>query len=511
MTDLVRRTAAELADALVTGETTSVELTEAHLDRIAAVDGDVHAFLHVDHEGALEQARAADERRASGRPAGPLDGIPVAVKDVLTTKGLPTTCGSRILEGWVPPYDATLVTRLRAAGLPILGKTNMDEFAMGSSTEHSAYGPTRNPWDLDRIPGGSGGGSAAAVAAFEAPLAIGTDTGGSIRQPGAVTGTVGVKPTYGGVSRYGLVALANSLDQAGPVTRTVLDAALLHETIGGHDPLDSTSIDQPVPALVDAARRGAQGDMRGVRIGVVKELTGEGYQAGVQARFDESVQLLVDAGAEVVEVSCPSFVHALAAYYLILPSEASSNLAKFDAMRYGLRVFPDGVEDPSAEEVMRATRDAGFGDEVKRRIILGTYALSSGYYDAYYGQAQKVRTLISRDFAAAFESADVLVSPTAPTTAFKLGEKLDDPVAMYLNDIATIPANLAGVPGLSVPSGLADEDGLPTGFQVLAPAMADDRLYRVGATLEAALLDRWGGPLLAKAPELATAQKETAR
>ncbi len=510
-TDLLRRTAVELAEALAAGETSSVELTQAHLDRIAAVDGAVHAFLHVDAEGALAQARASDERRAADSLAGPLDGVPIAVKDVLTTKGLPTTCGSKILEGWVPPYDSTVVARLKAAGLPILGKTNMDEFAMGSSTEHSAYGPTRNPWDLDRIPGGSGGGSAAAVAAFEAPLAIGTDTGGSIRQPGAVTGTVGVKPTYGGVSRYGLVALANSLDQAGPVTRTVLDSALLHELIGGHDPLDSTSIDQPVPALADAARRGAGGDMKGVRIGVVRELTGEGYQAGVQARFDESVQLLVDAGAEVVEVSCPSFVHALAAYYLILPSEASSNLAKFDAMRYGLRVYPDGIEDPNAEEVMRATRDAGFGDEVKRRIILGTYALSSGYYDAYYGQAQKVRTLISRDFAAAFDSADVLVSPTAPTTAFRLGEKLDDPVAMYLNDIATIPANLAGVPGLSLPSGLADEDGLPTGFQILAPAMADDRLYRVGAALEAALLDRWGAPLLDKAPDLAAGatQKET--
>jgi aspartyl-tRNA(Asn)/glutamyl-tRNA(Gln) amidotransferase subunit A len=311
-----------------------------------------------------------------------------------------------------------------------------------------------------------------------------------------------VKPTYGGVSRYGLVALANSLDQAGPVTRTVLDAALLHEVVGGHDPLDSTSIDQPLPALVEAARQGATGDVRGLRVGVVKELTGEGYQAGVQQRFDESVQLLVDAGAEVVEVSCPTFVHALATYYLILPAEASSNLAKFDAMRYGLRVLPEGVEAPSAEEVMRATRDRGFGDEVKRRIILGTYALSSGYYDAYYGQAQKVRTLIARDFAAAFEQADVLLSPTAPTTAFRLGEKLDDPVAMYLNDLATIPANLAGVPGISVPSGLADEDGLPTGVQVLAPALADDRVYRVGAALETLLTDRWGGPLLDRAPAL---------
>ncbi len=506
MSDVTRRTAADLAEALATGETTSVALTQAHLDRIAAVDGSaesgVHAFLHVDTDGALAAAAASDERRAAGAPLHALDGVPIAVKDVLTTTGLPTTCGSRILEGWVPPYDATVVARLKAAGLPILGKTNMDEFAMGSSTEHSAYGPTRNPWDLERIPGGSGGGSAAAVAAFEAPLALGTDTGGSIRQPGAVTGTVGVKPTYGGVSRYGLVAMANSLDQVGPVTRTVLDAALLHELIGGHDPRDSTSIDQPLPGLVAAARQGAAGDLSGLRVGVIRELQGEGYQAGVLARFQESLELLTKAGAEVVEVSCPSFVHALATYYLVMPCEASSNLAKFDAMRYGLRVLPEGVDSPSAEEVMRATRDAGFGDEVKRRIILGTYALSSGYYDAYYGTAQRVRTLISRDFEAAFGQVDVLVSPTAPTTAFKLGEKLDDPLAMYLNDLATIPANLAGVPGISLPSGLADEDGLPAGFQVLAPAMADDRLYRVGAALEAALEERWGGPLLDKAPAL---------
>jgi aspartyl-tRNA(Asn)/glutamyl-tRNA(Gln) amidotransferase subunit A len=498
----IRKTAAELADALAAGEVTSVELTQAHLDRIAAVDGAVHAFLHVDAEGALAQAAASDARRAAGTPASALDGVPIAVKDVMVTEGLPTTCGSKILEGWIPPYDATVVARLREAGLPILGKTNMDEFAMGSSTEHSAYGATHNPWDLDRIPGGSGGGSAAAVAAFEAPLAIGTDTGGSIRQPGAVTGTVGVKPTYGGVSRYGLVALASSLDQAGPVTRTVLDSALLHEIIGGHDPKDSTSVDQPLPALVEAARLGAGGDLAGLRVGVITELSGDGWQPGVMTRFQESVDLLVKAGAEVVEVSCPHFVHALAAYYLILPAEASSNLAKFDAMRYGLRVVPEDIDNPSAEDVMRATRDAGFGDEVKRRIILGTYALSSGYYDAYYSQAQKVRTLISRDFEAAFEKADVLVSPTAPTTAFKLGEKLDDPIAMYLNDLATIPANLAGVPGISVPSGLADEDGLPAGTQILAPALADDRLYRVGAALEAALLAQWGGPLLDRAPAL---------
>ncbi|MDU0314648.1 Asp-tRNA(Asn)/Glu-tRNA(Gln) amidotransferase subunit GatA [Phycicoccus sp. M110.8] len=499
-TDLTRASAAELADGLARKEISSVELVQAHLDRIAAVDGAVHAFLHVDAEGALASAREVDDRRAAGdEDLHVLAGVPIAVKDVMATRGMPTTCGSRILEGWVPPYDATVVARLRAAGLPILGKTNMDEFAMGSSTEHSAYGPTHNPWDLDRIPGGSGGGSSAVVAAYEAPLAIGTDTGGSIRQPAAVTGTVGVKPTYGGVSRYGLVALASSLDQAGPCTRTVLDAALLHSVIGGHDPMDSTSIDAPAPPVVEAARRA---DVAGLRVGVIKELGGEGYQAGVRARFDEAVALLEGAGAEVVEVSCPSFDYALAAYYLILPSEASSNLAKFDAMRYGLRVLPEGVDAPSAEQVMAATRDAGFGDEVKRRIILGTYALSSGYYDAYYGQAQKVRRLISNDFAAAFEKVDVLVSPTSPTTAFKLGDKLADPMSMYLQDVATIPANLAGVPGMSLPSGLADEDGLPTGIQILAPATQDERLYGVGAALERMLVQSWGRPLLTQAPDL---------
>jgi aspartyl-tRNA(Asn)/glutamyl-tRNA(Gln) amidotransferase subunit A len=351
---------------------------------------------------------------------------------------------------------------------------------------------------LERIPGGSGGGSAAAVASFQAPLGIGTDTGGSIRQPAAVTGTVGVKPTYGTVSRYGLVALASSLDQAGPCARTVLDAALLHAVVAGHDPLDSTSIDAPVPPVVEAAR---QADVRGMRVGVVRELTGEGYQTGVQQRFDEAVAILREIGAEVVEVSCPHFPYALAAYYLILPSEASSNLAKFDGMRFGLRVGDDGTR--TTEQVMARTRAAGFGDEVVRRIILGTYALSAGYYDAYYGSAQKVRTLVQRDFAAAFEQVDVLVSPTAPTTAFRFGEKLDDPLAMYLNDVATIPANLAGTPGLSLPAGLAPEDGLPVGLQVMAPALADDRLYRVGAAVEAALLDRWGAPLLDSAPALA--------
>jgi len=490
---VIRRTAVQTAAAVASGETTAVATTQAHLDRIAAVDGDVHAFLYVDAEGALAQAARVD----AGELTGPLAGVPLAVKDVLCTRGLPTTVGSRMLEGWRPPYDATVVARLKAAGVVLLGKTNMDEFAMGSSTEHSAYGPTHNPWDLTRIPGGSGGGSAAAVAAFEAPLAIGTDTGGSIRQPASVTGTVGVKPTYGGVSRYGLVAFSSSLDQAGPCARTVLDAALLHEVIAGHDPADSTSIDAPVPPVVEAARRA---DVTGLRIGVVRELIGEGYEPGVQERFDEAVELLTSLGASVSEVSCPHFGYALPAYYLIAPSEASSNLARFDSVRYGLRVGDDGVR--SLEEVMSLTRAAGFGPEVKRRIILGTYALSSGYYDAYYGQAQKVRTLISRDFAAAFGQVDVLVSPSTPGVAFELGAKVDDPMAMYLQDAATIPSNLYGGPAMSLPVGLSQ--GLPVGLQVMAPTMRDDLLYLVGGALEEALLDRWGAPLLDYAAALST-------
>jgi aspartyl-tRNA(Asn)/glutamyl-tRNA(Gln) amidotransferase subunit A len=498
--ELVRRTAAELAGSIAAAEVSAVEVTRAHLDRIESVEPAVHAFLHVDGERALATAADIDRRRAAGEELGPLAGVPLALKDVLTYTGAPTTAGSRILEGWYPPYNATVTQRLVDAGIVILGKTNMDEFAMGSSTENSAYGPTHNPWDTDRIPGGSGGGSAAAVAAFEAPLAIGTDTGGSIRQPAAVTGTVGIKPTYGGTSRYGLIALASSLDTPGPCARTVLDAALLHTVIGGHDPCDSTSIDAPVPDVVGAAR---SGDVAGLRIGVVKELGGEGYAPGVEQRFTEAVDLLSSLGAEIVEVSCPHFDYALAAYYLILPSECSSNLAKFDAMRFGLRVGDDGVL--SAEQVMGITREAGFGAEVKRRIIIGTYALSSGYYDAYYGQAQKVRTLISRDFDAAFEQVDVLVSPTTPTTAFRLGERIDDPLAMYKNDLCTIPSNLAGNASASFPVGLAPEDGLPVGLQVMAPPLRDDRLYRVGAALERALEAQWGGPVLDRIPELVRA------
>ncbi len=500
MTDVTRRTAADLAAAIASGEVSALEIAQAHLDRIAKVDDKVHAFLHVDAEGALAAAQAVDEKRARCEKLGPLAGVPLALKDVFTTHGIPTTVGSKILEGWLPPYDATVTRKLREADIVILGKTNMDEFAMGSSTENSAYGPTHNPWDLDRVPGGSGGGSSASLAAFEAPLAIGTDTGGSIRQPAAVTGTVGVKPTYGGVSRYGLVAFSSSLDQGGPCARTVLDAALLHEVIGGYDPLDSTSINAPVPAVVEAAKLGATQGVAGVRIGVVKQFDGEGYAPGVLQRFHESVALLRELGAEIVEIDAPSFDYALPAYYLIAPSECSSNLARFDAMRYGLRVGDDGTH--SAEEVTALTREAGFGAEVKRRIMLGTYALSSGYYDAYYGQAQKVRTLIIRDFEAAFERADVLVSPTTPTTAFKIGERADDPMAMYLADLCTIPTNLAGNAGMSVPCGLAPEDGLPVGFQILAPALKDDRLYRVGAALEAALLDKWGHPILEEVPAL---------
>jgi aspartyl-tRNA(Asn)/glutamyl-tRNA(Gln) amidotransferase subunit A len=494
---MIRQSAAQMSAALAEGSTTSVELTQAHLDQIAAVDNNVKAFLHVDAEGALAQAKSVDAQRKSGEKLSPLAGIPLALKDVLAQRGVPTTAGSKILQGWRPPYDSTVVTKLKDAGLVILGKTNMDEFAMGSSTENSGYGPTFNPWDLTRTPGGSSGGSAAAVSAFQAPLAVGSDTGGSIRQPAALTGIVGVRPTYGAVSRFGLIAYSSSLDQAGPFGRTVLDTALLHEVMAGHDPKDATSINAPVPAVVAAAK---SGDVKGMKIGVIKQLQGEGYQKGVQARFDESLQVLASLGAEIVEVDCPNFEYALAAYYLIAPSECSSNLARFDAMRYGLRT--GDVDGASAEAVMSATRDAGFGREVKRRIILGTYALSSGYYDAYYGSAQKIRTLIIQDYAKAFTQADVLVSPTAPTTAYKIGEKVDDPMAMYLGDVATIPVNLAGICGMSLPAGLADEDNLPVGFQIMAPAMQDQRLYQAGAALEAALLSKWGAPILSKAPAL---------
>lgn len=496
MNDLITASAADLADRLRAGEVSSEEVTAAHLDRIEAVDGDVHAFLAVDRDRALARARDIDARRRQGEPLPELAGVPVALKDNFCYQGLPTTAGSRMLEGWHPPYDSTVTKRLLDAGLVIVGKTNMDEFAMGSSTENSAFGATHNPWDLDRIPGGSGGGSSAAVAAFQAPLAIGSDTGGSIRQPASVTGTVGVKPTYGGTSRYGNISMASSLDVPGPCARTVVDAALLHAVIGGHDPMDSTSIDAPVPDVVAAARAA---DVRGMKIGVVKELGGEGYEPGVEARFHEAIIALANEGAEIVEVSCPNFEYALAVYYLIMPAEVSSNLARFDAVRYGLRLGDDGRHD--AEQMTAITRGRGFGAEVKRRVMIGTYALSSGYYDAYYGSAQKVRTLIARDFDSAFERCDVLLSPSTPTVAFRMGERMADPLSMYKADLCTIPANLAGNCAASFPGGLAD--GLPVGVQVMAPPMADDRLYAVGGALERVLQKSWGGPLLASAPQLA--------
>jgi len=494
MSELIKKSAAELAAAMTAGEVSAAEVTQAHLDRIAAVDGEVRAFLHVAADDALAQARAVDRKRAAGDPLGALAGVPVAVKDLFATAGMPTTCGSKILEGWVPPYESTITQRLRKAGAVLIGKTNMDEFAMGSSTENSGFWTSHNPWDLSKVPGGSSGGSAAAVAAYEAPLALGTDTGGSIRQPAAVCGVVGTKPTYGGNSRYGVVAFASSLDTPGPFGRTVLDAALLHEVMSGHDPCDSTSIDAPVPPVVEAARHG---DVAGLRIGIVSEFSGDGYQPGVMTRFTEAVEVLEALGAKVTEISCPHFKYALPAYYLIAPSEVSSNLARFDGMRYGLR-----VGGGSAEEVMAASREAGFGAEVKRRIMLGTYALSSGYYDAYYGKAQQVRTLIIRDFDNAFSQVDVLISPPTPTTAFNIGERADDPMAMYLADLCTIPSNLAGNAAISVPIGLAPEDGLPVGLQVMAPPLADERLYRVAAAVEAAFTERWGHPLLAEAKGL---------
>ncbi|MGV0716482.1 Asp-tRNA(Asn)/Glu-tRNA(Gln) amidotransferase subunit GatA [Mycolicibacterium sp. XJ662] len=485
MNELLRSDAATLAHKIATKEVSSAEVTRACLDQIAATDERYHAFLHVAENRAMAAAARVDAAVAAGEALpSPLAGVPVALKDVFTTTDMPTTCGSKILDGWRSPYDATVTVRLRAAGIPILGKTNMDEFAMGSSTENSAYGPTRNPWDVERVPGGSGGGSAAALAAFQAPLAIGTDTGGSIRQPAALTATVGVKPTYGTVSRYGLVACASSLDQGGPCARSVLDTALLHQLIAGHDRRDSTSLDVEIPDVVGAARAGASGDLKGVRVGVVRQLRGDGYQPGVLESFNSAVAQLTALGAEVTEVDCAHLDYSTAAYYLVLPSEVSSNLARFDGMRYGVRVGDDGTH--SAEEVMALTRAAGFGPEVKRRIMIGTYALSAGYYDAYYNQAQKVRTLIARDLDEAYQRVDVLISPTTPTTAFGLGEKVDDPLAMYLFDLCTLPLNLAGHCGMSVPSGLSSDDNLPVGLQIMAPALADDRLYRVGAAYEAA-------------------------
>ncbi|MGQ0848419.1 MAG: Asp-tRNA(Asn)/Glu-tRNA(Gln) amidotransferase subunit GatA [Actinomycetota bacterium] len=467
-------TIGEAATRLRSRSLTSSGLLEVVLDRASMTEAELHCFLTIDHEGARTAAAAADDRLAAGRPLGQLDGIPVAVKDNFCTRGLATTCSSQILAGYRPPYDATVVTRLRQAGAVLVGKTNLDEFAMGSSTENSAFGPTRNPWDPSRVPGGSSGGSAAAVAIGSVLGAFGSDTGGSIRQPAALCGVVGMKPTYGLVSRYGLVAFASSLDQIGPLGRTVSDALDLFEAVAGPDPLDATSYPEPLPDIRSHLDRG----MEGLRVGLVEELGGEGYEPAVSAAVGDMMARLEKEGAEVSEVSLPSFEVALSAYYLIAPAECSANLARFDGVRYGLRVGGSTVE-----EMMALTRAEGFGPEVTRRILLGTYALSAGYYDAFYGQAQRVRTLLINELNDAYRNVDVLVSPASPTTAFALGAKTQDPLSMYLADVCTIPSNLSGHPAISVPIGL-DPDGLPIGFQVMAPALGEPRLFRVAAAVE---------------------------
>lgn len=473
--------ALEIAAAVRAGERSAVDVLDEHLARIAERDREINAFNLVTVDAARAEAEAVDAAVAAGTDPGPLAGVPLALKDNMCTRGVPTTCSSKILEGWRPPYDATVVTRLRAAGAVAVGKTNLDEFAMGSSTENSAFGPTHNPLDLSRVPGGSSGGSAASVAAGFAPLAIGSDTGGSIRQPAAFCGVVGMKPTYGAVSRYGLIAFASSLDQIGPFGADVADAAAMFDVIAGHDPLDSTSIADFRPNATASLGRGVEG----LRVGVVRELSGgegsvEGLSADVISRTNEAVAALEAAGATIEEISVPSATLGLSAYYLVAPAEASSNLARYDGVRYGLR-----VDAPTNGEMNTASRTAGFGPEVKRRIMLGTYALSAGYYDAFYGKALRVRTMMMREFAEAYEKVDVLISPTAPTTAFPLGERTADPMTMYVNDVCTIPSNLTGHPAISVPFGLGD-DGLPVGVQVLAPALGDDLTFQVGAVLEAA-------------------------
>jgi aspartyl-tRNA(Asn)/glutamyl-tRNA(Gln) amidotransferase subunit A len=468
-------TIVEAGELLRNGELRSVDLVDAVRRRASMTEADLHAYLTIDLDGAAAAAAAADAALAAGRDLGPLHGIPVALKDNMVTRGLETTASSRILAGWVPPYDATVVHHLRAAGAVIFGKTNLDEFAMGSSTENSAYGPSRNPWDPERVPGGSSGGSAAVVSVGSAFGALGSDTGGSIRQPAALCGVVGMKPTYGLVSRYGLIAFASSLDQIGPLARTVADAVALFEAIAGHDPLDATSYPGPVPQM----RAGMEDGVAGLRVGVLSELVGDGLEPAVAGAFGETVDRLAAAGAEIEEMSLPTTRHALSAYYLIAPAECSANLARFDGVRYGLRIGGGNVE-----QMMAATRAEGFGPEVIRRILLGTYALSAGYYDAFYGQAQRVRSLVAREFRAAYERVDVLVAPTSPTTAFELGSRVDDPLAMYLSDVCTIPSNLSGEPAVSVPVGL-DGAGLPIGFQVLAPALGEAVMFRVAATVEA--------------------------
>ncbi|NOY56582.1 MAG: Asp-tRNA(Asn)/Glu-tRNA(Gln) amidotransferase subunit GatA [Actinobacteria bacterium] len=474
MTDLTDLTVRQAAELLRSGETSAVELLEAVKEQAARTEAELHAYLTLDQEGARAAAVAADESFGRGEDLGPLQGIPVAVKDNMVTRGVETTAGSQVLAGYTPPYDATVVKGLRAGGAVLVGKTNLDEFAMGSSTENSAYGPSRNPWDTDRVPGGSSGGSAVTVAAGSALAALGSDTGGSIRQPASLCGVVGMKPTYGLVSRYGLIAFASSLDQIGPITRTVEDSVSVLETIIGHDPMDATSYRGEAPEF----RSGLDEGVSGIRIGVVRELSGEGIEPDVLDAFTRQVDRLSDAGADIVEVSLPSTEYALSTYYLIAPAECSANLARFDGVRYGNR-----VDGGTVEEMMARTRHAGFGPEVTRRVLLGTYALSAGYYDAFYGQAQRVRTLVIADFTEAYANVDALVSPTSPTTAFALGARTQDPLSMYMSDICTIPSNLAGDPSISVPVGV-DAKGLPIGFQVMAQALGERMLFRVAAEVE---------------------------
>ena len=477
MDDLVWTPAVELAEAIAAGDVSATEVTQAFVDRSAAVEGSISAYLEVTAERALADAKAADDRRAAGEPLSPYDGVPIAYKDLFVTKGVRSTSGSRILEGFVPPYDATVVARCSGAGLPMLGKLNMDEFAMGSSTENSGYGPSRNPWDTNRVPGGSSGGSTALVAAGGAPWTWGTDTGGSVRQPAALCGLVGVKPTYGLVSRYGMIAFASSLDQAGPITRTVKDAAALLGLAAGGDRMDSTCI----PGDRADFLAGIEDGVKGLRIGIMPELeSGEGTQPGVLARVQEAYRRLEKLGATLEEVSLPSFEYGLSAYYLLAPAEASSNLARYDGVRYGHRVA-------GAEDIVRMTsrtREEGFGTEVKRRIMLGTYALSAGYYDAYYGKAQKVRTLITRDLERAYESVDLIACPTSPTTAFEIGSRTADPLAMYLSDVFTVPVNLAGNAAISVPCGTSPDDGLPVGLQLIAKSLDEPTMFRAAYAFE---------------------------
>ena len=468
-------TVVDIAADIASGKTSAVEVLEQHLARINERESDIHAFNLVTTEQARATAQQVDADIEAGKPVGPLAGVPVALKDNMCTRGIETTCSSKILEGWKPPYDATVVTRLQQAGAVMVGKTNLDEFAMGSSTENSAFGPTKNPLDTSRVPGGSSGGSAAAVAAGFAAASLGSDTGGSIRQPASLCGLVGVKPTYGLVSRQGIVAFASSLDQVGPFTHTVADAALMMEVIGGHDPLDSTSLPQPMPSLTSVLGQG----VKGMRIGRLADMP-DGCEPEVLARMDAAYIALQAAGATIVDIALPSLSYCLTAYYLVAPAEASSNLARYDGVRYGLR-----VEKSDLHSMYGATRAAGFGAEVKRRIMLGTYALSAGYFDAYYGKALKVRRLIANDFAAAYEKCDVILTPTSPTVAFPLGDKTSDPLTMYLCDIFTIPTNLAGHAAMSVPFGTGAHN-LPVGVQVLAPALGEQTMFRVAAELERA-------------------------